>query len=99
MITVTKDAAEKFKELFKDRPNPGNTMVRIVFGGFGWGGPRLQLTLDELKNNDDVVIESEGITVIYGSELEMYMKDLVIDYSNNWFNKGFSLRGGRTSSC
>ena len=99
MITVTKSAADKLKELIKDRPNPEKTMVRIIFGGYGWGGPRLQLTLDELKSNDDVIQEFEGITVIYGSELEVHANGLTIDYSSNWFNKGFSLKGRGTSSC
>ena len=59
----------------------------------------MQLTLDELKNDDDKVVESEGITIIYPSSIEEYLNGAVIDYSNSWFNKGFSIRGGGTSNC
>lgn len=59
----------------------------------------MQLTLDELRNNDDKVVESEGITIIYSTNIEEYLNGAVIDYSNSWFNKGFSIRGGGTSSC
>lgn len=99
MITMTKEAAEKFRELITNSKKSENTMVRVSFGGFGWGGPSLQLTLDELKNDNDTVVESEGITIVYESDLEVYIQDSVIDYSTSWFQRGFVIRGGKTSSC
>jgi Fe-S cluster assembly iron-binding protein IscA len=59
----------------------------------------LQLTLDELKNKDDVVEESQGITIVYSSDIEEYVHNSVVDYSNSWFERGFVIRGARTSSC
>jgi iron-sulfur cluster assembly accessory protein len=79
--------------------NTENAMLRVSFEGHGWGGPRLQLALDEVKNNDDVVINSEGINVVYNSDLEAYVNGSVIDYSNSWFNQGFTISGGSSSSC
>lgn len=99
MITMSKEAAEKFRNLITTSKNPGNTMVRVSFGGFGWGGPSLQLTLDELKNNEDKVVESEGISIVYESYLEDYIENSVIEYSNSWFQRGFVIKGGKTSSC
>lgn len=37
--------------------------------------------------------------VVYASDLQGYLKRTVIDYSNNWFSKGFTINGGSTSSC
>jgi Fe-S cluster assembly iron-binding protein IscA len=74
-------------------------MLRIYFGGFGWGGPKLQVTLDELKNDNDVITEASDIKIAYDSELEAYVNGTIIDYSNSWFNRGFSIRGGYLSSC
>lgn len=99
MIKVTEMAAEKIKENILKQKNPKKVMLRISFGGYGWGGPRLQLTLDELKNQDDVVIESQGITVIYNSDIEEYVQDSIIDYSKNWFQRGLVIRGAKTSTC
>jgi Fe-S cluster assembly iron-binding protein IscA len=59
----------------------------------------LQLTLDELKNKEDVIVESQGIKVVYDSDIEPYVKDLIVDYSDHWYERGFVLRGARTSSC
>lgn len=99
MIKVTEMAAEKIKQNISKQKNPEKVMLRVSFGGYGWGGPRLQLTLDELKNQDDVVIESQGITVIYNSDIEEYVHDSIIDYSKNWFQRGLVIRGAKTSTC
>lgn len=99
MVKFTKQAVEKFNEMRKKTKNPENAMLRVVFAGYGWGGPRLQLTLDELKNGDDVIIKSEGINVAYSPELEAYINGSTIDYSNSWFTRGFTIFGGNSSSC
>lgn len=99
MIKVTEIAAEKIKETILKQKNPEKVMLRISFGGYGWGGPRLKLTLDELKNQDDVVIESQGITVVYSYDIEEYVRNSVIDYSKNWFQRGLVIRGAKTSTC
>lgn len=74
-------------------------MFRIEFGGVGWGGPRLELTLDEFKDKYDIVEESEGIKIVYNSGIKEYVKDSVIDYSDIWYARGFVIRGAGTSSC
>ena len=99
MIKITDTAAIKLKELISKKGSPSSTMLRISFGGFGWGGPKLQMTLDESKKRSDKIIESQGVKIVYEADLEDYVKDSVVDYSNSWFDKGFVLRGARSSSC
>jgi len=99
MIKVSETAAGKLKELIADQKNPESTMLRVAFGGYGWGGPKLQLTLDELKDEKDVIVESQGITVVYNSGIEGYVSNSIIDYANSWFERGFVIRGSQMSSC
>lgn len=99
MIRISKAAAEKFNEVVAKSNNPEKAMLRVIFGGYGWGGPRLDLTLDELKRDNDVVVESEGIKIVYETELRQFLANSVIDYSNSWFQRGFVIKGGNTSSC
>lgn len=35
MINLTKEAADKFKEIRQTAENPENAMLRISFGGYG----------------------------------------------------------------
>lgn len=99
MINLTKEAAEKFNEIKQEANNPEKAMLRISFGGYGWGGPKFKLTLDELKRENDIIVESRGLKIIYSSELGDYLEGSIVDYTNNWYNKGFTIKGSGTSSC
>lgn len=99
MINITDKAIKQFKEILKNGGNNENTVLRVAFGGFGWGGPKFELTLDELINETDVIIEKEKIKVVYDSQLDEYLKNAVIDYSDSWFGRGFMIKGGGASHC
>lgn len=57
------------------------------------------MTLDESRKRNDIVVESQGIKIVYEADLEAYVRDSVIDYSNRWFNKGIVLKGSVYSAC
>jgi len=59
----------------------------------------LNLSLDEAKNANDIVVESEVMNVVFDSELEAYVRETMIDYSDAWYKRGFSIRGGGMSTC
>lgn len=59
----------------------------------------MELTLDEFKNENDVVTESEGIKIVYAPDIKEYVINSVVDYSNRWFERGFVIRGAGVSSC
>lgn len=46
-----------------------------------------------------MIVESQGITVVYSSDIEGYLQNSVVDYSNSWFERGFVIRGSKLSSC
>jgi Fe-S cluster assembly iron-binding protein IscA len=60
---------------------------------------RLALTLDELKNDEDVLVEMDGIKIVYDKAIEAYVKNSTVDYSDRWYEKGFILRGPGVGSC
>lgn len=99
MVNVTKAAVEEFNKMMQTAEYPKEKMLRIAFGGYGWGGPKFRLTLDELKDETDIVEQSEGIKVVYAERFQQYLNGAVIDYSNNWFNRGFTIGGRGVSSC
>ena len=99
MVKVSEIAAEKLKEVISKEKNSENIMLRVVYGGFGWGGPKLQLTLEELKDANDVVVEAQGIKFVYNSGIEEYAANCFVDYSDKGFQRGFTIRGEKTSSC
>ena len=45
------------------------------------------------------MVESEGINIIYEKDLEGYLDDAVVSYSDSWFNSGFKVNGASMSKC
>jgi hypothetical protein len=45
------------------------------------------------------MVESQGVKVLYAANLEAYLSDAVIHYTNSWFERGFVIKGSGTSSC
>ena len=77
--------------------NPGK-LLRIVFEGFGWGGPRLGLTLDE-SNENDTVLNANGIDLLVEKRLVSFLEDQLIDFLDNERGQGFSISREYGSSC
>ena len=99
VIKVSNEAAVEFKKIAAKANNPESQMMRISYGGAGWSGPRLGLALEELKNANDKVVESNGIKIIYIKDLDNYVSGLTLDYSDKWYSKGFRLTGGNMGAC
>lgn len=61
----------------------------------------MKLTLDELINEDDVVVESQGITVVYKTDDEIYVDSSYIDYMESKYVQEFVITGtgSQPSSC
>ncbi len=57
------------------------------------------MALDELKKENDIVIEDAGMKVVYENNLDRYVNNAIVDYSGKWYNKGFRLYGALGSSC
>lgn len=98
MIHISKRASEKFKESQQDSQAK---LFRVFISGIGWGGPRMGLVLDEPTANDEK-IEVQGISLIMVSEVANAIRaygNLVIDYRNNWWNRGFQLSLSGQGGC
>ena len=97
MLKITDSARDKFKELLKEHEGK---CLRVVFEGFGWGGPKLGLALDEPNENVKIHNINE-IDVIIDDNILPYTEGSQIDYINNSYGQGFSIApiGASNSSC
>jgi Fe-S cluster assembly iron-binding protein IscA len=57
------------------------------------------VSLDETKGEDDILVESKGINIIYEKDLEGYLDDAVVSYTGSGFNPGFKVNGASMSKC
>lgn len=75
MITITKSAQTKMKDLLAEENNP-NLKVRTFVQGGGCSGFSYGFTFDEIVNEDDFEVES----ILIDSMSMQYLSGAVIDY-------------------
>ncbi len=97
-VSVTANAARRIGEILKDEA-PGS-MLRIAVSGGGCSGFQYGFTVDQQRNDDDVAIERDGITVLVDTMSLEYMKDSEIDFVEDMIGASFQIRNpNATSKC
>ena len=95
MIEITNKAKEEILKLMEK--NPG-TSLRLFMEGFGWGGPRYGLSLDETKEEDEVRVVN-GINVALGPEEQGYLTPTKIDFRKSFWGKGLTVEPIHGGAC
>lgn len=100
LVTISQAASDQLKNMISDGDYSEEVFLRVepVRGG-GWGGPRFQVVLDESIDEDDTLIEYDGLRIVYQTQHEKYILNTEIDYSERFLNKGFILRNQPPSDC
>lgn len=88
MIKVTHTAVERIKEELQEIATDVETPYIRLHMGLGWGGPRLQLALEESSNPSDTVTEVEGIKFLVDSNQSSYFENVKLDFTKNMFGFG-----------
>ena len=87
-------ARDKIKEVLSG--NSGK-YLRIAIEA-GWGGPRLGLALDELKENEKTT-QVNGIDVLISDEVKLYSDGNMIDYIQSAEGGGFVINNPEQTDC
>ena len=94
MLEITDVARDKIKEVLSE--NSGK-YLRIEIEA-GWGGPRLGLALDELKENEET-IKVNSIEVLISDEVKPYSDGSKIDYIQSTDGEGFVINQPGQTGC
>ena len=94
MLEITDVARDKIKEVLSE--NAGK-YLRIAIEA-GWGGPRLGLALDELKENEET-IQVNGIDLLMSDEIKPYSEGNTIDYIQSTDEEGFVIGKPGQTGC
>ena len=77
-ITVSARAARRIAEILKAEPQ--RSMLRVAVTGGGCSGFQYNFALDEIKADDDLVIERDGAVVLIDSMSLDFLRGAEIDY-------------------
>jgi iron-sulfur cluster insertion protein len=98
-VSVTASAAKRVAELIAKEGDSG-LMLRVAVNGGGCSGFQYGFSLDDSRNDDDSVIERDGVTVLVDSMSLLYLTGAEIDFVEDLMGSSFQIKNpNATSSC
>jgi iron-sulfur cluster insertion protein len=97
-FAVTDRAALRIKEIVAG--DPGKTALRVSVNGGGCSGFQYDFALDDMRNDDDLVVEKDGATVLIDSVSLVYLTGSRIDFVDDLIGQAFKITNpNATASC
>ncbi len=98
-LLFTDSAANKVKELILEEGNP-DLKLRVFVTGGGCSGFQYGFTFDEVTNDDDTVMEKNGVTLLIDPMSFQYLVGAEIDYNEGLQGSQFVIKNpNATSTC
>ena len=98
-IIFTGSAASKVKTLIEEEGN-NDLKLRVFVSGGGCSGFKYGFTFDEMINEDDTVMEKNGVKLLVDPMSFQYLAGAEIDYQENIQGAQFIIKNpGATSTC
>lgn len=97
-VTITARAATQVAHILKGEAK--GTFLRVSVQGGGCSGFQYGFTLDTARNDDDLVLERDGATVLIDAVSVDYLAGSEIDYVDDLIGSSFKITNpNATSSC
>ncbi len=97
-VILTQNAANRINKIIKDEP--AGTMLRVSVEGGGCSGFSYKFDLVQEKNNDDLVLERDGATVLIDELSLNFLGGSEIDYVDALIGASFQINNpNATASC
>jgi len=91
MLTMTPEAVEQLKEFMEEQGMP-QALLRVFVAPGGCSGLQYGMALEETAEEDDHVIEIDGVRVVVDQFSALYLEGAEIDYINSLMGGGFTVR-------
>ena len=88
MLEVTTPALEKLKEVMEDQSEP-DTGLRVIAVPDQNGGVQYMMTAEKETQNDDTIMELEGLRFLMDSDSIPFLDEATIDYVEDLTRVGF----------
>jgi iron-sulfur cluster assembly accessory protein len=99
MLTVTEQAVTKVKELLAKDEREGYGL-RVAVRGGGCSGFEYGLTWENQQQDNDTVMEFDGLKVYVDAMSNLYLDGVQIDYVDGLVESGFKIENpNATGTC
>ncbi|MCB1480523.1 MAG: iron-sulfur cluster insertion protein ErpA [Rhodobiaceae bacterium] len=97
-VTVSASAAKRVAQIVAKEP--AGTALRVSVAGGGCSGFQYEFNLVQEREDDDLVIERDGATVLIDSVSLMYLTGSEIDFVDSLIGQSFQIHNpNATASC
>lgn len=90
MINITEKATEKAKSILEEKGVPEGALRVFVVGG-GCSGYQYGMALAKEADEDDFVIEADGLKLLVDPESAVHLEGAEIDYVDDLMKSGFTI--------
>lgn len=98
-LLFTDSAANKVKQLIEEEGN-ADLKLRVFVTGGGCSGFQYGFTFDEVANDDDTVMEKNGVTLLIDPMSYQYLVGAEIDYTESLEGAQFVIKNpNATTTC
>ncbi len=98
-LVFTDSAAGRVKQLIDEEGNP-DLKLRVFVSGGGCSGFQYGFTFDEVQNDDDTVMEKNGVMLLIDAMSYQYLVGAEIDYTQGVEGEQFVIKNpNATSTC
>jgi len=99
IVTVTPKAAEKVSEFMKQE-GKDSLFLRVYVTGGGCSGLSYGMGFEESSEEDDLIIDQNGVKIVVDNYSQRYLKGANIDYIDSLMGSGFKINNPNvTKSC
>ena len=101
MIEITNQAKERLNNLMLQEKDK-KKYVRVGVESGGCSGLSYKLEFDNIKNEDDDLINNNGISLLINKKSVLYLAGTILEYSDGLNGKGFVFNNpnaSRTCGC
>ncbi len=99
-VILTPAAAQKVKDLMSQPEQSEATGLRVKVVGGGCSGLSYQIALERAADENDNVVESEGIRVFIDPKSALFIDGTQIDYHESLMGSGFAFSNpNATGTC
>ena len=96
-FVFTDNACNKVKDLIAEEGNP-ELKLRVFVTGGGCSGFQYGFTFDEIANDDDTLVEKEGVQLLVDPMSYQYLVGAEIDYQESLQGSQFVIKNPNASS-
>ena len=99
LLTITPKAAEKVHAFMKEEAEKPE-YLRIYVQGGGCSGLSYGMSFEQKAEEDDIVLEENGVKMLVDSYSQEYLKGANVDYIESLMGAGFKINNPNvTKSC